>query len=73
MIGPAPMCETCARSRPDGTCDAYPDGIPEEIIMNEWDHRFPKPGDHGLQYDPVPGAEPQEWWPDERQGKGGNS
>ncbi len=67
-IGPAPMCVDCKRMRPDGTCEAYPHGIPEEIIMNRWDHRFPKPGDHGLQFDPKPEATPQEWWPDERIG-----
>jgi len=61
----------CTRLRldPDGSgatlrCEAYPDGIPEAIVMNEVDHRAPQPGDRGLRYDPKPGAEPQEWWPE---------
>lgn len=65
-----PMCLSCARFHKDmGSglrCDAYPDGIPDGIIDSERDHRVPQPGDHGLQYDPEPGAEPQDWWPDER-------
>ena len=47
------------------TCEAYPAGIPEKIVMGDWDHRVKKPGDRGLLYDPVEGAEPEEWWPDE--------
>jgi len=68
MIGPAPMCVDCDRyDRETGACAAYPEGIPVEFIMNEWDHRFPKPGDHGLQFVPRSGeVRPQEWWPDER-------
>jgi hypothetical protein len=38
-------------------CDAFPDGdgIPSEIITNEADHREPFPGDHGIQFDALPG------------------
>lgn len=60
------MCADCARYRGGGRGEAYPDGIPIEIIMGKWDHRLPKPDDRGLQFDAKPGAEPQEWWPDER-------
>jgi hypothetical protein len=65
--GPPPMCMWCKRAKDDGTCEAYPTAIPEEIFMNRWDHRLPKPGDHGLQF--VPKSDeirPQAWWPDER-------
>jgi hypothetical protein len=67
MIGPAPMCVGCKRYDPqsDG-CEAYPDGIPEEILTNEWDHRVPKPGDNGLQFVPKPGVTSQPWWPKEK-------
>lgn len=62
---PPPMCVDCARRvETKGVwlaCQAYPDGIPREIIEGEWDHRFPKPGDHGLQFVPREDAEPQEW------------
>jgi len=70
-----PMCMWCSRrteSKGWGyTCEAYPDGIPDEIIESEWDHRFPKPGDRGLQFVPREDAEPQEWWPDESEGGAG--
>ena len=32
------------------TCDAYPDGIPREIITNKVDHRSPYRGDGGLTF-----------------------
>ncbi len=68
MEGPSPMCMACARFRPDAdgmTCDAYPDGIPHEIVMNQWDHRRPKPGDGGKQFVLREGEDSQPWWPDE--------
>lgn len=57
--GPLPLCLACSRSRhvaPDDpwTCDAYPDGIPPDILAGE-DHRRPR-GDEagGLVFDPDP-------------------
>lgn len=50
------MCMECKRFRRDApgfTCDAYPAGIPEQIVMSEWDHRKPAAGDGGLQFVPV--------------------
>ena len=70
MIGPPPMCVSCKRANNSGTCEAYPDGIPEEIIMNDWDHRVPQPGDHGLQFVLKEGAQVQDWWPVEEGGEG---
>lgn len=33
------------------TCDAFPDGIPEEIAYGDNDHTEPYPGDGGIQYE----------------------
>jgi hypothetical protein len=56
-IGPAPICLGCRRfvvaDREPLTCDAFPSGIPEAIIMNGADHREPYPGDGGSLFDPV--------------------
>ena len=35
------------------TCDAYPEGIPREILVMGGDHRKPRVGDHGILFDPV--------------------
>jgi hypothetical protein len=68
--GASPMCMSCKRYNWEtGGCEAYPAGIPTEIIMNGWDHRLPRPGDHGLQFAPKSDqVQPQEWWPDDRRG-----
>lgn len=33
------------------TCDAFPDGIPDNIIFG-FDHRKPYPEDQGIRYEP---------------------
>lgn len=54
MISPSEQCVTCARFHvSDLSCDAFPDGIPEEIIAGRFDHTQPYPGDNGLLYEPV--------------------
>lgn len=45
------MCYGCERKSPDSlTCEAFPDGIPDEILVFGADHRLPFPGDHGKQF-----------------------
>jgi hypothetical protein len=60
-IGPAPMCMRCRHLDRDNdealTCDAFPKGIPRAIYMNEHDHRQPYPGDHGIRFAPIDGAD----------------
>lgn len=33
------------------TCEAFPDGIPGEVLSNQADHRAPIDGDHGITFD----------------------
>ena len=35
------------------TCQAFPDGIPEEITYNQYDHRNSHPEDNGLQFEKI--------------------
>lgn len=62
-IGPRSQCHACRhlrgrRSFDDPfTCDAFPDGIPDEVYDNERDHRQPIPGDHGIQFSAKAGDE----------------
>lgn len=55
----APICMACLHRHIEGdgfTCDAFPDGIPDEIIQSEADHREPFPGDQGIQFEEDPTA-----------------
>ena len=35
-------------------CDAFPNGIPEEIFTYYYDHRLPFPNDNGIRLEPDP-------------------
>lgn len=56
--GPRSQCDTCVRfrsplSRPGATgpfCEAFPEGIPDEVYENTVDHRQPVAGDHGIRW-----------------------
>ena len=36
-------------------CDAYPEGIPDEILDNKVDHRATVEGGRGLRFEPIAG------------------
>lgn len=44
------QCVSCVRKRGALTCDAFPSGIPDSILVFGADHRKPVEGDHGLQF-----------------------
>jgi hypothetical protein len=52
-----PQCSFCKhyylaeKAVENPKCLAFPEGIPDEIIENEYDHREPYQGDKGIQFE----------------------
>lgn len=44
------QCAFCINDGPNGTCKAFPDGVPLGIRMNKIDHRKPVEGDNGIRF-----------------------
>jgi hypothetical protein len=72
IVGPSSICDACTRLKivpnPDHDgrspyttfihfCKAFPDGIPDDIYLEEFDHRLPYPGDHGIRFEFKEGKE----------------
>jgi len=49
----SPLCLDCMHFHNDEefTCNAFPKGIPEKIILNEIDHRVSYTGDNGITFE----------------------
>lgn len=55
-----PQCLDCIhldRNNKPPVCAAFPEGIPDAILMNKVDHREPVKGDHGIQFVALPNRE----------------
>lgn len=50
-------CYQCRHVRSDYSCDAFPDGMPIEIV-NGFDHSRPLAGDQGIRFEERPAGEP---------------
>lgn len=45
------MCNHCKHYRLYAKCDAFPEGIPNELLKKE-EHDTPYPGDNGIRFEP---------------------
>ena len=53
------LCPYCTRFQANPempTCEAFPQGIPVEILQGGHDHRQPYEGDNGILYEPAANA-----------------
>ena len=55
--GSHPICLQCKyfyRDADNLSCKAFPNGIPDSIVMDDFVHVIPYPGDNGILYSPLP-------------------
>lgn len=45
------QCASCKHYNKDLKCDAFPSGIPDEILTGVVDHNNPYPGDHNIRFE----------------------
>ena len=46
-------CGDCVHLQTNRTCKAFPNGIPEKILIGEHDHTKPFKGDNGIRFEPI--------------------
>lgn len=56
--GTAPICYLCvhfhgAKPKVGWVCDAFPNGIPQDILISRRDHHFPYDGDQCIQFSDI--------------------
>lgn len=55
---PVPLCMFCRHLLDGGVrCEAFPAGIPDDILFVLRDHREPYEGDKGIRFEVKPGEE----------------
>lgn len=55
------QCPACRHLRPSGAqCDAFPAGIPAEMLTQGGDHRQALAGDRGVRFEQAPGQDARE-------------
>lgn len=62
MIGKSlcTLCDLFEWSEQGQTCEAFPAGIPPEILHRGFDHRNEFPGDNGVRFVPRKGVTPDQ-------------
>jgi hypothetical protein len=61
MMRPMGLCYQCKHWKDNNeadepVCDAYPDGIPVQILEGRMDHTVPQVGDHGILFEKEAGV-----------------
>lgn len=52
------QCDSCVHHRGGIQCDAFPDGIPRELLTVSITHNKPYKGDNGIRYEKNPSYTP---------------